>query len=260
MYFIDSHTHLDGKDFDEDREQVIERALNAGVRQIVNIGATDGFLGAERSIKLADSYEAIFLTVGIHPHDATETLDIERLKELAQHPKVVAIGETGLDFYRDWSPKDRQYEWFRAQVELALELQKPIVVHSRSAATECLEVLQELNAEQVGGVFHCYSEDVAFEKQLREMSFLISVPGTITFKKAEEFRDIIREIPLERIMIETDAPYLAPTPFRGKRCESAYVVHTAQQIADIKEVSLKDVARVTSATARAFYGLPEVEV
>jgi TatD DNase family protein len=258
MQLVDSHTHLDGKDFDEDREEVLRRAAEAGVCQIVNIGATDGFEGAVRSLALADANESVFATVGIHPHDAETPLDIERLRDLSKHPKVVAIGETGLDFFRDWSPRELQEQWFRAQVQLALEVQKPIVIHSRAAAKECFDILHEMGAGACGGVFHCYSEDAAFERNLREMNFLVSVPGTITFKKAQEFRDIIKEIPLERIMVETDAPYLAPDPFRGKRCESAYVVHTARKIAEIKDLSLEEVAAVTTATARRFYNLPEV--
>ncbi|MCB0332788.1 MAG: TatD family hydrolase [Bdellovibrionales bacterium] len=259
MEFIDSHTHLDAKEFDEDREEVIQRALDAGVTTIINIGATDGFQGAERSIALAEQHPHIWITVGIHPHDSEEELDIERLRGLASHDKVVAIGETGLDFFRDWAPVDRQYLWFRSQIELVQELSLPLVIHSRDSAEQCLEVLREMEAEKVGGVFHCYGGDVPFAHEIFDLNFIVSFPGTITFKKANELRDTVKALPLEKMMIETDAPYLAPEPYRGKRCESSYVVETAKRIAEIKEVSLEEVARVTTQTARKFYRLPGKE-
>lgn len=255
MEFFDSHTHLDSKDFDEDRDAVIARAYEAGVTRIVNVGATSGFAGAERSIALADSYEFIWATAGIHPHDAEAEQDIDRLRAFHQHPKVVAVGETGLDFYRDWSPRDLQYEWFRIQVELALEVNKPLVIHSRDTNAECLDVLRKMGAEAVGGVFHCYSGDYDFFKEIDKLNFIISVPGTITFKKAEELRETLRQIPLEKIMLETDAPYLAPVPYRGKRCETGYMIHSAQALAQLKNLPLSEIARSTTQTARNFFGV-----
>jgi len=252
---VDSHAHLDAADFDPDREQVIDRAKECGVKTIVNIGATDGFKGAIRSIELSRVHSVIYPTVGIHPHDATLELDLDRLRQLALEPEVVAIGETGLDFYRDWSPKDSQYEWFEAQIELAKELDKPLVIHSRSAAEECLDLLQKKGADQVGGVFHCYDQDSKFAERLFELNFIVSVTGVVTFPKAENIHRMVKDVPLERMMVETDAPYLAPVPYRGKRCESAQVVETAKAIAEIKGISFEKVAQVTTENARRFYGI-----
>lgn len=254
---IDTHAHLDAEVFEEDRKEVIQRAFDAGISRIVNIGATDGWQGAHRSIALANEYEEIFCSVGIHPHDSTQEFDLDTLRELARHPKVRAIGETGLDFFRDWAPVDRQREWFRLQIELAKELGQPIIIHSRDAGAECLKTLQEKGAEAVGGVFHCYSEDANFAAALREINFLISFPGTLTFPKAETVREAAREIPLEQIMLETDSPYIAPVPYRGKRCESAYVVETAKALATVKEVTLEEIAEQTSANAVKFFRLED---
>lgn len=253
---IDSHAHLDGKEFDQDREEVIERAQAAGVSCIVNIGATDGFEGAERTLALAERYPGfLYAAVGVHPHDGGTELDRSRLLELSHHDQVVAIGETGLDFYRDWAPVDGQRQWFEAQVEIALERDLPLIIHSRDAGEECLEVLTKLGAEKVGGVFHCYAEDGAFAEKLREINFLVSFPGIITFPKAANIQQAAVEIPLEQIMVETDAPYLAPVPYRGKRCESAYVVETTKHLAKLKEITFEEAADATSQTAREFFGI-----
>jgi len=250
---VDSHTHLDASDFDSDRDQIIKRAYESGVSTIINIGATDGFEGASRSLALSKAYPFIYATIGLHPHDADRPLEIERLRELAADPKVVAIGETGLDFYRDWSPREAQYSWFEGQIELAIELGKPLIIHSRAAAEECFALLKEKGADQVGGVFHCFDQDAAFAERLFEINFLVSVTGVVTFPKATNIHQMVRDVPLERMMVETDAPYLAPVPYRGKRCESAYVVETAKAIAKIKEISFEEVAKVTTETARRFY-------
>lgn len=253
MELIDSHTHLDVQDFDLDRGEVIQRAFESKVKKIVNIGATNRFAGAERSLKLTEEYEGIYCSIGLHPHDADTPLDKNKLQVLAQNPKVVAIGETGLDFYRDWSPKDMQYAWFELQVELAKELKLPLVIHSRSAAQECVEVLKRLQAFDVGGVFHCYSEDTEFAHQLFDMNFILSITGAVTFRKADLLREVVKNVPLDKMMVETDAPYLAPEPFRGKRCESSHVVHTAEKIAEIRGIPLEEVARVTTSTAESFF-------
>ncbi|MCB0330449.1 MAG: TatD family hydrolase [Bdellovibrionales bacterium] len=259
---IDSHAHLDGEDFVEDLPEVLARAKDAGVEAIVNIGATDQFDGALRTLKLADSQELgtevpeLWCSIGIHPHDAKIASDKSRLIELSQHPKVRAIGETGLDFFKEWSPKEDQYRWFRLQIEIAHERQLPLIIHSREAGAECLKVLQEMEAEKVGGVFHCFAEDATFAVKLREMNFLVSFPGILTFPKAKAVQEAAKEIPLEQIMVETDAPYLAPVPFRGKRCESAFVRNTALTLAEIKGISFEEVAKQTTATAKKFYKIP----
>lgn len=252
---VDTHTHLDGKEFDQDREAVFERAREAGITRIINIGATEGIEGARRSIELAEKFDFIWAAVGVHPHDATIKLDDAYLEELASHPRVVAIGETGLDFYRDWSPFDKQELWFRKQIELALKIKKPLVIHSREAGAKCLAILKEMNASAVGGVFHCYAEDELFARELADINFLVSFPGTITFKKADALRKTVEAIPLSQIMLETDAPYMAPEPFRGKRCESAHVLEIAKRVAIIKNISLEEVARESTDTACKFFGI-----
>lgn len=253
MEFVDSHTHLDFEAFDADREEVIQRALAAGVTRLVNIGA--GFKEQQAAVKLAEQYPFIWAVTGMHPASCNFELDEEWLKRSAQHPRVVGLGETGLDFYWDETPRERQYEWFEAHIRVACELRKPLVIHSRLAGKECLEVLSRTSAREVGGVFHCYSENADFEKKLRDLNFYVSFPGPVTFKKAHDVREAVSQIPLERMLIETDSPYLAPEPYRGKRCESAYVVHTAKMIAQVKGVSLQEVADVTTNNAIKLFRL-----
>lgn len=251
----DSHTHLDNEAFDEDREACIERALAAGVTRMITIGAGQGIESARRAIALAERYPFIWATAGIHPHDTGADFDFSELEALARHPKVVAIGETGLDFFRDWSPVDRQYNYFERQIELALAVHKPLVIHSRQAGEECIRILKEKGAEAVGGVFHCYSENAEFATRLRALGFLVSFPGFITFKKQDEARKVCSAIPLEQIMVETDAPYMAPEPHRGKRCEPSFVVETARQLATLKGVSLEEVAKQTTENTLGLFSL-----
>lgn len=252
---IDTHTHLDAKDFDNDRDEVVQRAHNAGVTRIVTIGAGNGIESAHAAIALSEKHSKVWATVGVHPHDAAQDIDIATLKSLASHPKVVAIGETGLDFFRDWSPKERQLEWFQKQVELSIDIKKPLVIHCREAREEVFSVLSEAGAAAVGGVFHCYSEDFEFAERISGLNFIVSITGALTFKKNEPLRDLFRRIPLDRIMVETDAPYLAPEPFRGKRCESAHVLETAKALAIARGISLEEVANVTSENAFRLFGL-----
>lgn len=252
---VDSHTHLDSKDFDSDRDQVVDRAIQAGVTRIITIGAGSGFDSAKSACLLSEKHSCVWATVGLHPHDTALDGSIEDLKSLASHPKVVAIGETGLDFYRDWAPRDAQERWFIQQIELAREVKKPLIIHSREAGEECIKLLTQYHAHEVGGVFHCYAEDEKFASRLSDIGFLVSFPGSITFKKAENVRDVARKIPLEQIMVETDAPYLAPEPYRGKRCESAFVMETAKRLAEVKGLSLEEVALTTTKTACRFFGI-----
>lgn len=250
---FDSHAHLDAKDFAGEQAQIIDRAQQAGVTRILTVGAGYGIESAVRAIKLAEEFPTVWASAGIHPHDAAVPFKPEMILDLARHPRVVAIGETGLDFYRDWSPRELQYQWFEANVEIAKKLQKPLIIHSRSAGSECFELLKRLSAQDVGGVFHCYAEDVEFARKLASINFLVSFPGTLTFKKADALREIAKQIPLEQIMIETDSPYMAPEPNRGKRCEPAYVRETAQMLAKLKNLPFEELARHTTATALKFF-------
>lgn len=245
----DSHTHLHAAEFDEDREACIERCRGAEVTRIVTIGAGQGAASARQAIALAEQYPEVWATVGIHPHDAEHEFDETEFLELARHPKVVAVGETGLDFFKEWAPRERQREAFTLQVQLAKKVGKPLVIHSRDAGQECLATLRSLDASGVGGVFHCYSEDEHFAAALEELGFYVSFPGLLTFKKNEAVREVCAKIPLERILVETDAPYLAPVPYRGKRCEPSFVIETARCLATIKGLSLEEVADVTTNNA-----------
>ncbi|NLF24291.1 MAG: TatD family hydrolase [Deltaproteobacteria bacterium] len=252
---FDTHTHLDAPEFDHDREAVIARARAAGVRYFLTVGVGGGLDSARRILPIIATHDFIWGSVGVHPHNAAIPLDIEALNELASHPKIVAIGETGLDFFHDHCPHERQELWFRAQIELALRLKKPLIIHSRNAGPTCLRILKEMHADQIGGVFHCFSEDQSFAAELFEINFRLSVPGTVTFKKAETLREVIRSAPLHQILLETDAPYLAPVPYRGKRCESAYMVETAKMVADLKGLPLEELAAQTSANAFTLFGI-----
>ena len=252
-FLIDTHCHLDMEHFSEDQDAVITRALENGVRYMVTIGTGGGLSGARNAIALAEKHDCIYASVGVHPHDADSETDMQELAHLAHHPKVVAIGETGLDFYRDWSPVEKQREIFSAQIKIAQSVNKPLIIHSRDAGQECLDILQQHNASTVGGVFHCFSENAEFAANLVKVGFYVSFPGQITFKKAQLVRDTCKAIPLEQILVETDSPFLAPEPHRGKRCEPAFVVHTAKRLAEEKEISLDELAKITTHNARTLF-------
>ena len=253
---IDSHTHLAAKDFDADREEVIQRARDVGIELLICIGAGYGAESARAAVQLAEKHSFVFASIGIHPNDAAHPFDAALLGELARHPKVVAIGETGLDYHWNYASKEQQEIWFRHQIELALEVKKPVVIHSREAGEDCFRILSEYPVASVGGVFHCFAEDAAFAARLRQLSFLISIPGTVTFKNAELLRSVAREVPLDQIMLETDAPFLAPIPYRGKRNEPAYMIETVKKIAECRGMSVDDIAKATSENARRLFRLP----
>ena len=251
--FIDSHAHLAAPDYKEDVADVITRANQAGVCHIVVIGAGYGKQSAQDAIDLADQYECLSVAAGLHPCDSFEPIDSSWLHQIAGAPKVKALGETGLDYY--WNKTDPQIQKYNLQVhiEVAKERQVPLIIHSRAAAEDCYQELKTGKADQVGGVFHCFSENVEFAKRLADINFLVSFPGVLTFKKADEMRQIAKEIPLQQIMIETDCPFLAPQRVRGKRCEPAHVVDVAFTLAEIKGISVEEVARITTETASRFF-------
>lgn len=253
LHITDSHTHLDSEKLAHDQDGVVARANAAGVSRLITIGASGGLASAHRAIELASKYPCVWATVGVHPHDAVIPYTKDELITLAKGSKVVGIGETGLDFYRDWSPKEKQYESFKVQIDVALEIGKPLVIHSREAGEECISILEEMGASKVGGVFHCYAENAAFAKRLRQINFLVSFPGTLTFKKAEELRSICQAIPLDQIMVETDAPFMSPEPHRGKVCEPSYVVETLKTLAQVKNISLEEAARATTHNALSLF-------
>jgi len=261
---IDTHAHLDMYQFDADRDEVIARAREAGVSRVITIGID--VESSRTAISLAEQYDSIYATVGLHPHNAA-TASAEtwaELRRLARHPRVVAIGETGLDFYRDLSPRDDQRQAFQRQLALAGELGKPIIVHDREAHKDVMNMLRQwvqgghqpsAISYQPVGVMHCFSGDLAMAQEVIEMGFYISIPGPVTFTNARRLPELVRTLPLERLVIETDCPYLTPHPHRGKRNEPAYVRLVAEAIAQIRGIPLEQVAHITTANARALFGL-----
>ncbi|KRE45415.1 TatD family hydrolase [Paenibacillus sp. Soil724D2] len=251
----DSHTHLNAEQFNEDQDEVIGRALDAGVTRIVNVGFNRETIPS--SIALAERYDFIYSTVGWHPVDAIDMMpgDLEWIEELCKHEKVVAIGEIGLDYYWDKSPKDVQQRVFREQIRLARKLGMPIVVHNRDAHHDILHILKEEKAEEVGGIMHCFSGSWETAKQCLDMNFHISFGGPVTFKNARQPKEVLAQVPLDRILIETDAPYLTPHPFRGKRNETGYVRLVAEMAAEIRGMTLEEIAEITTNNAIRLLGL-----
>jgi TatD DNase family protein len=258
--YIDSHAHIEGPDFDADREAVIQRALDAGVEIIVCVG--DGEIAGDshaKAFRLADQYSFIYTTVGVHPHEA-RLLDDEmyaKLADLSQHPKVIAWGEIGLDYHYDNSPREVQLEAFSKQLRMARERNLPVVIHTREAEADTLAILREERKDSgSGGIIHCFTGTREFAEAAIELGFLISFSGVVTFKKAEDLRETARRLPLDRILIETDSPFLAPVPHRGKRNEPAYVVETARVIAELRGMNINQLARATLANYDRLFGIP----
>ena len=256
---VDSHAHLDGPRFSDEVAQVVVRAVTAGVTQMITVGCD--LPSSRASVALAEEHAAVYAAVGIHPHDAltADTAAIEELRRLAGHPKVVAIGETGLDFYRDRAPREAQRTAFRAQIRLAREIGKPLIVHDREAHDEILAILREEHASEAGGVLHCFSGDVVMARACLELGFYISIAGPVTYPANEGLREVVRAVSADRLLVETDCPYLAPQSRRGKRNEPALVVETAAKIAAIKGLTLDDVARVTTLNAYTLFGVGAID-
>ncbi|WP_139492607.1 TatD family hydrolase [Brevibacillus dissolubilis] len=256
---IDTHAHLNAEQFDEDRDEVIARARDNGVDTIVNIGFNRETIPT--CIELAEKYDFIYAVVGWHPQDAITMTDadLEWIEELAKHPKVVGIGEMGLDYYWDTSPKDVQKEVFRKQIRLARKLQMPIIIHDRDAHQDIIDILREEKAEEVGGIMHCFSGSSEIAKMALDMNFYISFGGPLTFKNAKKPKEVVMEVPLDRLLIETDCPYLTPHPFRGKRNETGYVRYVCEEMANLHGMSYEEMAKITSDNARRVFGLPPIQ-
>jgi TatD DNase family protein len=248
---IDSHAHLEMKEFEPDREDVINRASQAGVDLIVTVGTNLNL--SRKAVALAGRYENIYATVGVHPHDVAKISNktYDDLKELARQKKVVAYGEIGLDFFRNISPQDKQIEMFGKQLEIAHELGLPVVIHDREAHQQTLEIVESSQVRQ--GVFHCFSGDYAMAKKCLDLGFYLSIPGVVTFAKSITIQDVVSKVPLTLLLLETDCPYLTPNPYRGKRNEPAFIIHTAKKVAEIKGVSWEEVAMVTSENTRKLF-------
>lgn len=246
---IDSHCHLDDPVFDADRDAVIQRALDAGVELMVAIGTGKGPPDLEAGIRLADAHPQFMATVGVHPHDAAKAAPDtwQRLEDLLAHSKVIAIGEIGLDYHYDFSPREVQRDVFVQQLQLAAKHRKPIVIHTREAWDETIALLREHWAPHgLPGIMHCFTGNIAQAEQSLALGFYLSFGGVVTFPKATELHEAARAVPLDRILLETDAPYLAPVPQRGKRNEPAFIVHTARRLAELRGVTLEEIARATT--------------
>lgn len=254
MDLIDTHCHLTGKD-SAYVEQILANARAVHVNRVICIGASEGITSAAQAVKLAESYDNIWATVGIHPHSAGDFTTVTDIESLASHPRVVAIGEVGLDYFRDWSPFDAQKVLFANSIALAKNCKKPLIIHCRDAQDDTYQMLCEHNAKEVGGVFHCYAGDAEFAKRLFDINFIVSFTGNITFKKAQAMRDTVKAIPLERMMLETDTPYMAPEPFRGKPSEPAHVYQVAHVVSQVHQRSIEEVAEQTTKNAVRLFRL-----
>jgi TatD DNase family protein len=264
--FVDSHAHLEGRRFDSDRAEVIARARAAGVETIVAIGNGDGPVNFDCGIRLAEQYEFIYATIGIHPHEASlaDQAALDRMAELARHPKVIAWGEIGLDYFYDHSPRDVQQRAFAEQMELAWTAKLPIVIHCRpsdnseNAWDDCLRLMDEKwKSSGLGGILHCFTGNAAQAKRGLDLGFMVSFAGNVTFPKAHQIRDAAMQVPLDRILIETDSPYLAPIPHRGKRNEPAFVAEVARQLGELRGLSPEDMGSKTAENFYRFFSLHE---
>lgn len=252
MYF-ESHVHLDDKRYNEDRDAEIKQNFKNGVTKVVNVGAD--MKSSDYSIKLSEKYDFIYATVGVHPHDVKNMTDndLNMLKEMSKNQKVVGIGEIGLDYFYEYSNKKDQKKWFIEQLKLAMELDLPVVIHSRDADNECYEIIKKYCPKKA--VIHCFSGSSELAKQYVDLGYYIGVGGVVTFKNARKLVEVVRNIPLESILIETDGPYLTPEPHRGERNSSSYLKYVAEKIANIKEIPVEKVQETTYLNGLSFYGI-----
>lgn len=260
MDLIDSHAHIDFPQFDEDREAMLVRARAAGVNTILAIGVGPGPEKLDAAIPYAEQYDWIYTTVGIHPHEAKDVTPahLDTLARLARHPKVIGWGEIGLDYYYDHSPHDVQQRVFREQMELAQAARLPLIIHCRDAWSDCLDMLdQHWKPTGLGGILHCFTSTIGDARRGLNMGFMVSFTGNLTFPKAQNIRDVAKDLPLENILIETDSPYLAPQPVRGKRNEPAYVAEVAKALANVRNLGTEETAAMTSGNFRRFFHLAQ---
>ncbi|MDA1478231.1 TatD family hydrolase [Bacillus changyiensis] len=252
---FDTHAHLNAEQYHEDLKEVIARAREEKVEHIVVVGFDRPTIN--RAMELIEEYEFIYAAIGWHPVDAIDLTDedLSWIKELSSHEKVVALGEMGLDYHWDKSPKDVQKEVFRKQIALAKQVNLPIVIHNRDATEDVITILREEGAEQVGGIMHCFTGSAEIAKECIDMNFYISFGGPITFKNAKKPKEVAKQIPIDRVLIETDCPYLTPHPFRGKRNEPSYVKFVAEQIAELKGLTYEEVAAKTTENAKKLFNM-----
>jgi TatD DNase family protein len=254
---IDSHAHIQGKEYAGEVETVIARAREAGIDKIIAVGGAGKMSSNHDAVALASLYDDVYATVGMHPHDAKDVgpEELKSLRELTIHPKVIAVGETGLDYYYSHSPHDVQRRVFMDFINLARQAGLPLIVHERDAAQDAAQLLRSEGTGDLRGVIHCFTGNYEAACAYLDLGFYLSFTGIITFKNAEPLRDVVRQVPLKKILIETDSPYLTPVPHRGKRNEPAYVRLVAEAVAIIKSVSLEEVAQITSGNARELFSI-----
>ncbi|MBK0010193.1 MULTISPECIES: TatD family hydrolase [Priestia] len=252
---FDTHVHLNAEQYEDDLQEVINRALEKGVQNMVVVGFDEPTI--KKAIQIAETYDFIYASVGWHPVDAIDMTDehLAWIEELAQHPKVVALGEMGLDYHWDKSPKEVQKDVFRRQIRLARKVKLPIIIHNRDATEDVVTILKEEHVEEVGGIMHCFTGSIEVAKQCMDMNMYISFGGPVTFKNAKKPKEVAVELPLDKLLIETDCPYLTPHPFRGKRNEPGYVSYVAEQIAELKGITYEELADITTANAKKLFGI-----
>lgn len=254
---IDSHAHLDDKSYKDDLDRVIKRAWQAGLSAIITIGVD--VRTSQKAVDLAEKHSGIRAAVGVHPHEAADCTedDFAKIDQLLSHPKVVALGEVGLDFFKEYSPRADQERWFRRLCELAIKRDRPLVIHNRDADERTIAILREVSGGQCRGVFHCFSGDVGLARQVLDLGMDLSFTGAITYKNSRDVREVVGMAPADRIHIETDCPYLAPVPFRGKRNEPAYVAEVARMVAEIRGEPLEQIQRQTEANTRSLFSFDQ---
>lgn len=252
---IDSHVHLDDRRYNNDRDRIIKGLKNDGVELVINIGAD--LKTSIASVSLAEKYDNVYAAVGVHPHSAKEVDDstLEILKSFASREKVIAIGEIGLDFHYDNSPRDVQRKWFKKQLDLAKEVDLPVVIHSRSATQETFDIIKEAQDGKLRGVLHCYSDSVEIALEYLKLGFYISLAGPVTFNNTRVLKEVAKIVPLDKLLIETDSPYLTPDPNRGKRNEPAYVRYVAAEIAELRGMSCDDLIKATNKNTKELFGI-----
>ena len=255
MGLIDSHAHIQGKEYAGETGAVVQRAREAGVERIIVVGGAGDMSSNAAAVSLAESSPSLYATVGMHPHDAKDVSEEElrKIKQLAAHPKVIAVGETGLDYFYNHSPREVQRRVFAQFVRLAMETGLPLVVHERDASSETVEILRREGAGRIEGVIHCFTGNYDAARAYLDLGFYLSFTGIITFKNADALREVVRQVPLERMFVETDSPYLTPVPHRGKRNEPAYVRFVAETVGKVKQFDLEKVAQVTSENVRGLF-------
>lgn len=250
---FDTHAHYDDEAYDKDREAVLSILREKGVKTVVNVGASID--SAKRAVELSDTYDFIYAAVGVHPSDVADLTeeDMKWLIEASKLKKVVAIGEIGLDYHYDEPEKELQKKWFVRQLEVAREVKLPICIHSRDAAQDTLDIMRAAHAEEIGGVIHCYSYGWDMAKLYLDMGFYLGIGGVVTFKNGKKLKNVVQQTPIDRLVLETDAPYLSPEPYRGQRNSSERLIYVASQIAELKDMTTEEVIRITEENARRMY-------